>query len=94
MVEYPFLLDDLLEISIYSGPQEPGRTLHQTYIETPTGERLVTVETFDRPWQGDAMTTSNGTYGIFFDNTRGDGHQEMHLLITYHRQAPGSQPPG
>ena len=94
MVEYPFLLDDRLEISIYINPEKPGTTLDRTYIETPAGERFVTAENFERPWQGEAMTTSNGTYGIFFDNTQGDGHQEMHVLITYHKEAPGSQPPG
>ena len=93
VIEYPFVADDRLEVSSFMGFPGPGITLKQTYIESPDGQRLVELKDFSRSWRGEIITRLNGTYRVYFDNTGGDASREMHLLITYHTSALGSQAP-
>ena len=87
IVEYPFLADDRLEISVYGG------RIALTYMDAPDGARLVELRHLQKAWNGEATSTVDGDYGFYFDNTGGDEEMEMHLLITYHEYAPGSVTP-
>lgn len=89
-VEYPFLRGDDLEISMFLGIDELDSTLRQAYLEAPDGERLVELSDFSRSWNGDAVAPSSGTHRVYFDNSDGDVPKVMHVLITYHRAAPGA----
>ena len=89
-IEYPFLSGDDLEISMFLGIDELDSTLRQAYLEAPDGERLVELSDFSRSWNGDAVTRSSGTHRAYFDNSDGDVPKVMHVLITYHRAAPGA----
>ena len=83
-IEYPFVEQDRLEVSLYGSP------ITQSYLESPAGTRLIQVEGLSKPWNGETTTESDGVYRFYFDNTGGGEHKEMHLLITYHEPAPGS----
>jgi hypothetical protein len=91
MVEYPFVAGDNLEISMFLGIDELGSTLDRTYMEAPNGEVLVDLSDFSKTWNGEATTTVDGTYRVYFDNADSDDPKDMHLLITYHIPAPGTK---
>ena len=94
VIEYPFVEGDNLELSVFMGSEEGAAVLRQTYMAAPDGERLFDLHDFSKSWNGDAVTPSNGTYRIYFDNTTADTPKVMHALVTYHKRAPGSKPPG
>jgi len=91
MVEYPFVAGDNLEISMFLGTDELGSTLNRTYMEAPNGEVLVDLADFSKTWNGEATTTVDGTYRVYFDNADSDDPKDMHVLITYHIPAPGTK---
>jgi hypothetical protein len=91
MVEYPFVAGDNLEISMFLGIDELGSTLDRTYMEAPNGEVLVDLSDFSKTWNGEATTTVDGTYRVYFDNVDSDDPKDMHVLITYHVPAPGTK---
>ena len=91
MVEYPFVASDNLEISMFLGIDELGSTLDRTYMEAPNGEVKVDLSDFSKTWNGEATTTVDGTYRVYFDNADSDDPKDMHVLITYHIPAPGTK---
>ena len=70
-----------------------GSELDAVYMETPEGTRLVELYDLKKPWNGEAIAGSWGTYRIYGDNTRGGEKRVLHGLITYHESAPGAVQP-
>lgn len=93
-IEYPFIGGDNLELSVFMGSEEGGAVLRGTYMAAPDGDRLFDLHDFSSSWNGDAVAPLDGTYRIYFDNTTAETPKVMHTLVTYHRRAPGSKPPG
>ena len=82
LIDYPFVSGDILEMSAF------GHRIDLVYMESPSGERILELENFLRPWRGDITATEDGWYRIYLDNTNGDTTKNMHVIIKYHDEAP------
>lgn len=82
LVDYPFVGGDKLEMSLF------GNRLDLAYMEAPSGKRILELEDILRPWRGDVAAEEDGWYRIYLDNTQGDSIKNMHVIVTYHDEAP------
>ena len=91
LVEYPFTAGD--ELELFMGSKKPDSTLALTYMEAPDGERMFEIAKFADVYRSDAVARLDGTYRFYFNNSGNDAANTMHLLVTYHKTAPGSEIP-
>ena len=89
-VEYPFIGDDELELSVSFDQEFESEILKNTVFEAPAGDVLVSTGLVELLWESEVVAPVSGRYRFYFDNTGNKGYVTVHLLVTYHEPGPGT----
>jgi len=89
-IEYPFVGDDELELSVSFDQEFENERLKNTTFEAPAGDTLVATGLVELLWEYEVVAPASGRYRFYFDNTGNEGYVTVHLLVTYHTPGPGT----